>query len=308
MAGLIDSIDQRTRLAGQNRLEILLFRLHGRQRFAINVFKVKEVIQCPPLRPMPDANPVVRGITNMRGQTIPVIDLSMAIGRRPIEDPKQAFVIVTEFNRRVQGFLVGAVEHIVNTKWEHIQPPPKASGHAHYLTAVTDIEGDLIEIIDVEKVLSEVIGSDVMLSEATKESVADTNTSDTKKPILLVDDSSVARKQMKRTLEEMGLNCELACDGKEALELLKKRASEGSIYEYYSMIISDIEMPEMDGYTLVTEIRRDPDLKDIYIIMHTSMSGIFNESMVDKVGANQFIPKFSAEELASAVLGRLEQT
>ena len=242
----------------------------------------------------------------MRGRTISVIDLSLAIGRRPIEDPQKAFVIVTEFNRRVQGLLVGAVEHIVNMKWEQIQPPPRASGHANYLTAVTDIEGDLVEIIDVEKVLSEVIGSDVMLSEATKDSVAEAVVEETKKPILVVDDSSVARNQMKRTLEEMGMECELACDGKEALTLLKQRAAEGNINDYYSMVISDIEMPEMDGYTLATEIRRDPELQDLYIIMHTSMSGVFNETMVEKVGANQFIPKFSAEELATAVLGRLE--
>ena len=306
MAGLIDNIDQRTRLAGQNRLELLLFRLRGRQRFAINVFKVQEVIQCPPLRAMPDAKPVVRGIANMRGRTIPVIDLSMAIGRMPIEDPKSAYVIVTEFNRRVQGFMVGGVEHIVNMKWEQVQPPPRASGHANYLTAVTEIEGDLVEIIDVEKVLSEVNGVDVILSEAVKENVEEVNKEEFHKPILVVDDSSVARKQMCRTLEEMGMSCEVACDGKEGLELLRKRAGEGSIYDYYSMVISDIEMPEMDGYTMVTEIRRDPALKDLYIIMHTSMSGVFNEAMIDKVGANRFIPKFSAEDLATAVLGRLE--
>jgi two-component system chemotaxis response regulator CheV len=305
MAGLIDSIDQRTRLAGQNRLELLLFRLKGRQRFAINVFKVQEVIPCPRLRQMPDAHPVIRGIAYLRGRTIPVMDLSQAIGRSPVEDVSKAYLIITEFNRHVQGFMVTAVEHIVNMKWENIQPPPKTSGQANYLTAVTSIDGDMVSIIDVEKVLSEVIGDNHTLSESVRETAADTNDTEVHKRILVVDDSSVARKQMSRTLVELGIQCELARDGREALTLLKKQAELGPISDYFSMIISDVEMPEMDGYTLTAEIRRDPVLRDMYIILHTSLSGIFNESIVKKVGADQFIPKFSAEDLATAVLGRL---
>lgn len=305
MAGLIDSIDQRTRLAGQNRLELLLFRLKGRQRFAINVFKVQEVIPCPRLRPMPDAHPVVRGIAHLRDRTIPVMDLSLAIGRSPVEDTSQAYLIITEFNRRVQGFMVTAVEHIVNMKWENIQPPPRTSGHSNYLTAVTSIEGDMVSIIDVEKVLSEVIGDNLILSETVRETAAETTDTEVHKRILVVDDSSVARKQMSRTLAELGIQCELARDGREALQLLKKQAELGPISDYFSMIISDVEMPEMDGYTLTAEIRRDPALREMYIILHTSLSGVFNESIVKKVGADKFIPKFSAEDLATAVLGRL---
>ena len=86
MASILDSVNQRTQLVGQNRLELLLFRLNGRQRFGINVFKVREVLQCPPLTVMPKLNSCIRGVAHIRGQTISVIDLSMAMGKRPIQD------------------------------------------------------------------------------------------------------------------------------------------------------------------------------------------------------------------------------
>ncbi len=125
MAGILDGVDMRTQLAGHNRLELLLFRLYGKQRFGINVFKVQEVIQCPALTQIPQSHPVVRGISNMRGKTITVMDLSMAVGGPPVRDTAGKFVIITEYNRRVQGFLVGAVDRIINMNWQDILPPPR---------------------------------------------------------------------------------------------------------------------------------------------------------------------------------------
>lgn len=160
MTSLLDGVNQRTRLAGQNRLELLLFRLGGRQRYGINVFKVREAIACPPLTRFPGANPVVRGAAKIRGQTISVFDLAQGIGKQPIADPAQSFVIITEYNRSVQGFLVSQVERIVNTSWADILPPPSASGSNHYMTAVTRVDDELVQIIDVEKVMAEVLGMD----------------------------------------------------------------------------------------------------------------------------------------------------
>ncbi|WP_372868427.1 chemotaxis protein CheW, partial [Pseudomonas sp.] len=137
MAGVMDSVNQRTQLVGQNRLELLLFRLDGGQLYGINVFKVKEVLQCPKLTIMPKSSPVVRGVASIRGGTIPILDLSMATGRPPLQDLKNSFVIITEYNTKVQGFLVHSVERIVNMNWEEIHPPPKGAGRDHYLTAVT---------------------------------------------------------------------------------------------------------------------------------------------------------------------------
>jgi two-component system chemotaxis response regulator CheV len=299
MAGLLDSVDQRTQLAGRNRMELLLFHLNGKQTFGINVFKVQEVIQCPPLTKLPNSNRVVRGVANMRGKTISVMDLSMAIGGTPV-DEKDCYVIITEYNRTTQGFLVNSVDRIINTNWEDILPPPKGSGMVSYLTAVTRVDEELVEIIDVEKVMAEVVGTVAEVSgdlmDSAKMAIPDI------KHILVVDDSSVARNQVKRTLEQVGYECSLAKNGREALSMLKDWASEGPINEQIKLVISDVEMPEMDGYTLTTEVRKDPYLKDIYIMLHTSLSGVFNHAMVEKVGANKFIPKFNADELATGVM------
>src|SRR3990167_6597853 len=164
MAGVMDSVNQRTQLVGQNRLELLLFRLEGNQLYGINVFKVKEVLQCPKLTIMPKSSRVVRGVASLRGGTIPILDLAIATGGTGLEDLKSSFVIITEYNTKVQGFLVRSVERIVNMNWEEIHPPPKGTGRDHYLTAVTRVDNQLVEIIDVEKILAEVAPTSEVIS------------------------------------------------------------------------------------------------------------------------------------------------
>ncbi|HCA76191.1 chemotaxis protein CheV [Alteromonas oceani] len=300
MSGILDSVNQRTQLVGQNRLELLLFRLNGRQRFGINVFKVREVLQCPPLTSMPKLNPLVRGVAHIRGQTISVIDLSMATGGRKIEDLKTAFIVIAEYNRSVQGFLVGAVERIINTNWDAIMPPPQGTGRASYLTAVTEVEGELVEILDVEKILNEI---SPLNTEVSQEVASTLNTDAHKdKIIFIADDSSVARNQVKRALTTLGLEIEMAKNGLEALKRLKEIAAEtGDVTDKVGVLVSDIEMPEMDGYTLTAEIKNTPELQKLHVVLHTSLSGVFNQAMVKKVGADDFIAKFHPDELASAV-------
>ncbi len=309
MSGVMASVDQRTQLAGRNRLELLMFRLHGQQLYGINVFKVREVLQCPKLSNVPQSHPVVRGISNIRGQTISIMDLSMAIGGRPIEDIDNAFVIISEYNRSVQGFLVRDVDRIVNLNWKDMLPPPSGTAGASYLTAVTYVNEKMVEVIDVERVMSEVVGVKEHVSEAFLENVA-TDHDDEKNLILVSDDSMVARKQVCRTLEEdLDIQTITTKDGKEALELLKGWAeAKDPQLDRLALIISDIEMPEMDGYTFTTEVRADERLKDLYIILHTSMSGVFNQSMVDRVGADKFIAKFEPDVLAQAVIDARGQT
>ncbi|RKF19620.1 chemotaxis signal transduction protein CheV [Alginatibacterium sediminis] len=299
MAGILDSVNQRTQLVGQNRLELLLFKLAGRQRYGINVFKVKEVLQCPPLTSLPKLNSVIRGVAHIRGQTISVIDLSLATGGPAIQDLENRFIIISEYNRSVQGFLVGSVERIVNTNWEDILPPPKGSGKMNYLTAVTEVDKELISILDVEKILDEISPVSTVVSQSIVDEAAANLKID--KKVLVVDDSSVARNQVKRAVTSLGVEALLCKDGREAIDLLKSMAKDGPIGDQIALIISDIEMPEMDGYTLTAEVRSTPELKDLHIILHTSLSGVFNQAMVDKVGANAFIAKFSPDELANAV-------
>ncbi len=304
MAGVLDSVNQRTQLVGQNRLELLLFRLDGPQLYGINVFKVKEVLQCPKLTVMPKSSLVVRGVANIRGGTIPILDLALATGKSALDDIQNSFVIITEYNTKVQGFLVRSVERIVNMNWGEIHPPPKGTGRDHFLTAVTRVDNKLVEVIDVEKILAEV----APMSEAISEGVVDVETQAkaVSKRVLICDDSSVARKQVSRCLESVGVEVVALNDGREAYDYLRKMVEEGkNPAEEFLMLISDIEMPEMDGYTLTAEIRSDPRMQNLHVILHTSLSGVFNQAMVKKVGADDFLAKFRPDELASRVVERI---
>lgn len=309
MAGILDSVNQRTQLVGQNRLELLLFKLNSRQRYGINVFKVREVLQCPPLTSMPKLNKLVRGVAHIRGQTISVIDMSMATGGRRIEDLKTAFIVIAEYNRSVQGFLVGSVERIININWEAILPPPEGAGKLSYLTAVTEVDGELIEILDVEKILNEIAPAREVVRDEMVEELAKHDASLDDKIIFIADDSSVARSQVKKALSSLGLEIEAAKDGREALIRLKEIAAEtGDVTDKVGVIVSDIEMPEMDGYTLTAEIKSTPELAKLHVVLHTSLSGVFNQAMVKKVGADDFIAKFHPDELATAVKKWLDKS
>ncbi len=304
MAGILDQVDQRTNLVGENRLEILMFRLNGRQIFGINVFKVQEVLSCPRLTSLPQSNSATRGLARIRKKTIPVIDLAAAIGQRPLEASPDNLIIITEYNGTVQAFLVKGVERIVNMNWQDIKAPPKGVGRNNYMTAVTEVDKQLVEIIDVEKILSEIVGADMHVENA--EDLLDKNGNKLK--FLVADDSLVARNQVYRTLEQIGVECDLATTGKAALDILKSKADEGiDVTEEYKLLISDIEMPVMDGYTLTSEIRSDDRMKNLNIMLHSSLSGGFNESMTIKVKADKFIPKFKADELVTEIKSLLAE-
>ncbi|WJG08449.1 chemotaxis protein CheV [Aliiglaciecola sp. LCG003] len=311
MSGILASVDQRTQLVGENRLELLMFKLGTRHTFAINVFKVKEVITVPQLNQIPGSHAHLKGITNYRGTSIPVIDLRQAI--KISSSPKVSQnqnVIITEYNRSVQGFLIGEVMNIVNTSWSNIQPPPTTIGKNNYLTAITQIEVDgkneLVEIIDVEKVLAEIIEYDTHISEdVLDEDVVKHLKGQT---VLVVDDSATARWQIRDTLKQLGINIIERRDGLMALNLLRQWADEGkNVTDEILMMFTDAEMPEMDGYRLTSEVRSDERMKHLFIALNTSLSGSFNEAMVEKVGCNRFISKFQPDLLVDVVQQRMRE-
>lgn len=304
MAGITHSVNQRTQLAGDNRLELLLFRLNGRQRFGINVAKVQEVIQCPALTQVPQSHGAVVGIANLRGKTIGIVDLSRAIGGPASPDYRDRFVIISEYNRRVQGFLVGGVERIVNLNWQEILPPPKGTGRHSYMTAVSQVDGELVEIIDVEKVMVEVMGE----VEELDPSVLSDAVLGTQQHALVVDDSAVARAQVQGVMEALGVTCTMCSDGEEAYRCLEAWKKEGKdLSKWLAFVLSDVEMPKMDGYSLTTKIRNNPDMADLHVILHTSLSGVFNEQMVKKVGADRFIAKWDPNLLATVAQEQLQR-
>lgn len=310
MTQLMENINSRTQLVGRNRFELLMFSMGDGQRFGINVFKVKEVIKCPKLTRVPKAHHVIRGMANMRGTTITIMDLAKAVGKPAIKDEElsESIVVITEYNRQIQGFLVAKVDRIVNLNWEEIEPPPSGLGNATFLTAVTKVEDKLVEIIDVEKVMGDIMGYSDMIDLSV--------TDDTKKEkvkgkhVLVIDDSNMAIKQITRVLEQMEIEYTTAKNGRLGYECLLNwlEDSDVPIEQRCALVLSDVEMPEMDGYTLTKHIKEHPELKKLHVLLHSSLSGQFNESMVKKVGADEFIAKYDATELAMRVLEHIQDS
>ena len=283
-----------------NRLELLLFKLSGRQLFGINVLKVKEIIPSPHLTQIPQSNYTVLGVAELRGRSIPVIDLGIAIGGNSSNVGDLRKVIIGEINRGIQGFMVSGIERIIVSDWKDVLPPPSGVSEG-YITGVIRTDEGLVQIIDVERVLGrfshdEESTADISATEEIRRFMEGRH-------ILIVDDSSIARTQTARTLELVGIPYLTAKNGVEALKVLKEM-SEGAelTRDIIPVIISDIEMPEMDGYHLTEEIRAEGRSKGIYILLHTSLDGKVNAETAQQVGADQTLTKFVPELLAQEVV------
>jgi two-component system chemotaxis response regulator CheV len=308
MANFIQSVDDRTQLAGTNRLEVLLFSLGqdistGRDEvFGINVFKVREVMHVPEITHAPDMPESVEGMVSLRGAMVPVINLQRFCGVETEEKPK--ILMVTEYNKNVQGFLVHSVDNIERLDWDEVKAPPPmlASRLGGLVTAVAELENKkLVMIMDVEKVLADTAGlydDDNLFDGINKHDKSEGIT------VLFADDSIVARDQIKKTLEQMGLNYMMAKNGAEAWKKLKDIAEKADtsgrdITDYVNIILTDVEMPEMDGYVLTRKVKADPRLKDLPVIMHSSLTADANQALGKGVGADAYVPKFKPLELSA---------
>jgi two-component system chemotaxis response regulator CheV len=311
MSELLNSIDARTRLAGTNKLEILLFALGldsrtGRcETFGINVFKVREVMRTPPITSAPDMPAAVKGMVSLRGALVPVVDLADYIGMQP--DSPRDIMIVTEYNGKTQGFLVESVDTILRLDWEQMRVPPQMlqSNLGGLVTAVTELpDGRLVMMLDVERVLAETAKEDdAMIFNGIDSLGRDDLT------ILFADDSSVARGQIERTLAVLGIKHVSAVNGRAAWDELQRIAaladSTGKkVKDYVQLVLTDVEMPEMDGYLLTKTIKSDPRFAGIPIIMHSSLSSMSNQQLGRSVGVDEYVPKFEPHRLAET-LGRL---
>ena len=293
-------------MEGDNRLELLLFHLGTQQQFGINVLKVKEILDCPSLTQLPNSHPSVCGIATLRGESLSIIDLSKAIGKRGQYEKEnvdcKGSVIVTEFNRTMQGFLVERVDRIVVREWKEILPPSGTLGSTSYMTGVTDVGGKLVQILDVENILGKISPTDMNVVN-TELDVTEV----VQGKVLVVDDSALARKQTAETLDAINLPYITANNGKEALELLKKCNLNGSDDDLIAMVVSDIEMPEMDGYSLTENIRKEAGLEKMYILLHTSLNGAINIEKAKQAGANDMLTKFIPEELMEKIVIGLQK-
>ncbi len=309
MSDLLKSIDARTKLAGTNKLEILLFSLgiDGRtgrkETFGINVFKVREVMRVPEITRAPEMPASVEGMVSLRGSLVPVIDLINYTGIQ--SDKKPEIMIVTEYNVRTQAFLVDSVDTILRLDWSAMKVPPEMlnTQMGGLITAVTELQdGRLIMVMDVEKILAETMQSeedDLLFSSIVPIENAD-------RTVFFSDDSYVARKQIERTLDAMGVKYIGSINGGQAWKELLKVASHADtnsrpVKDYISLILTDVEMPEMDGYMLTKNIKSDPRFAGIPVLMHSSLSGISNQQLGRSVGVDEYVPKFEPQKLAETV-------
>jgi two-component system, chemotaxis family, chemotaxis protein CheV len=297
-AALLDSVESHTRLAGHNRVAMLLFRLGDKQLFGINVFKVREVLRKPPMEKLPGMHELLAGSFDYRGKTIPVIDLAAALGYPPLPDVESAHLVVTEFSRSVQGFLVADFQRIVHCTGESLEAPSSTLGFGGRVNAVTRIDGQLMAVVDVEHVLASIDGTAAEVSHHIQQQAEQKQLSPRR--IMVVDDSTVARLRIINLFKQMDIECVIAQDGQEALEQLSLMATSDD--EKISVVLSDIEMPRLDGYALTRAIRETPALRSLKVVLHSSLSGVFNESLVRDVGADRFIAKFQPDLLAKTVL------
>ena len=278
---------------------LLLFQLNERQSFGIGTLKVKEIVPFQPLTAFPQSHAVVLGAAHIRGETIPVIDLAAAVGYRPQPKDilKDCFVIVTDCQRQRVGFLVRKIDRIIDYSWRNISPPPKGAGRSIYATGVISHGDSLIQLLDIEMVLSHIfpVAEDELHAQitATEQGLLRSH------PILLVDDSSVARRQLAEALNYVNVPFDVCGDGSEALAMMQRAAESG---EPYDILVRDIEMPGLDGYELAFEVRNNPRLAGMYLILHTSLSSEISVDRAHQVGANEALTKFDANELIRAML------
>jgi two-component system chemotaxis response regulator CheV len=278
---------------------MLLFKLTLTQRFAIGTLKVREIVPFQALTSIPYSHHHVLGTATIRNMAIPIIDMSAAVGFRPLqkEEFDDCYIIITDCMRTVVGFAVRAIDKIIECNWKAIEPSPETAGKNVFVTGITRVENSIVQLLDVELLLSKIFPEDTsnlypILSDVEREKL---------KPlqIMLVDDSVVARKQLSSALDSINIPYQVATNGLDAYERLKQASQEQRPFD---IIVSDIEMPGLDGYELAFEIQNDVRLKDAYIILHTSLSSEICVEQAHQVGAHEALTKFEATELVQAML------
>jgi len=308
-----NEVDERTNLTSSNKFELLLFRLGAdsalgqSELFGINVFKIREIVAMPSITPIVGATPHSLGVVNLRGQVIPVLDLPSIVGCTPKTGLN--IMLVTEYARTTQAFAVESVEDIVRLDWKQVLSA-ETSGAAHNLvTSIARLDGNtdgtrLAQVLDVEAILQMVSPSDDQKVDPQK-----VGPKLKLKPgciILAADDSFVARSLIEQELQVLQAPYEMTKSGKEAWErlnaLAKSAEAEGkTILDKVGLVLTDLEMPEMDGFTLTRNIKQDARFTGLPVLIHSSLSGSANEDHVRSVGADGYVAKFVAEDLANTI-------
>lgn len=304
---LLESVDARTRLAGSNKMEILLFTLGTRETFGINVFKVREVGRTPHITKTPNMPRGVEGLISLRGNVIPVLSLVsfLDVAEMPAERGKT--MMVAEYSKRTLGFLVHEVDRIIRVDWEKVKAPETVlAANQGLITAVIELDGgQLVSILDVEQILANAFGDAIIVDIQPARVSEDVG-------IFFVDDSVVARRKIAEVLDKLGVKHKHATNGAEAWTRLQALAAHAqqtgaAVRNEVRLILVDAEMPEMDGYVLTKNIKADSRFAGIPVVMHSSLSSEANRAMGKAVGVDGYVAKFDAEILADTLRPLLER-
>lgn len=283
----------------QHSQGLLLFRLHNGRQFALGTLKIRELFPYQPITSLIQSEPGVIGAVTIRNQTIAIIDMAevIGIGATPRNMVEQSFILVTDCQRKTVGFLVSGIDKIIETNWKQIKSPPRTLGKDVFITGTVNVDNTLIQLMDIELLLGKIYPvkdsrMNVAITDMERERLKPLS-------ILVVDDSRTARKQLTDVLNYLNIEFLVTDNGAHALEIMNKQASEGHPID---ILVSDIEMPGLDGYELTFEVRNNPALADAYVILHTSLSSAISVSQARQVGANEALEKFDAKELIASML------
>ncbi|MDP3439974.1 MAG: chemotaxis protein [Azonexus sp.] len=304
---LLDSVDARTRLAGSNKMEILLFSLGTREIFGINVFKVREVGRTPRITKTPNMPRGVEGLISLRGNVIPVLSLAPFMQLEGVPPGLGKTMMVAEYSKRTLGFLVHEVDRIIRVDWERVKAPESVlASNQGLITAVIELDGsNLVSILDVEQILANAFGEAMIVDIPPAKVDAATS-------VFFVDDSIVARRKIAEVLDRLGVRHKHATNGMEAWTRLQGLAahalqSGSKIRDEVRLILVDAEMPEMDGYVLTKNIKSDSRFEGVPVVMHSSLSSEANRAMGKSVGVDAYVAKFDAEALADTLRPLIER-
>lgn len=304
---LLESVDARTRLAGSNKMEILLFSLGTREIFGINVFKVREVGRTPRITKTPNMPRGVEGLISLRGNVIPVLSLASFMQLDGIPPGLGKTMMVAEYSKRTLGFLVHEVDRIIRVDWERVKAPESVlSANQGLITAVIELDGNnLVSILDVEQILANAFGEAMIVDIPPARIDIDTS-------VFFVDDSVVARRKISEVLDKLGVRHKHASNGMEAWTRLQAIAAHvqqtgRNIRDEIRLILVDAEMPEMDGYVLTKNIKSDARFEGVPVVMHSSLSSEANRAMGKSVGVDAYVAKFDAEALADTLRPLIER-
>jgi len=319
MKSVQQEVDERSNLTGTNKFELLLFRLGGdangehSELFGINVFKIREIVAMPTITKVAGAPEHVLGVVNLRGQIIQVLDLPGIAGVTPRTGLN--IMLVTEFARTTQAFAVESVEEIVRLDWTQVMSAEHSagSGMVTSIARLEPVDGEqarLAQVLDVETILRN-LNPDAH-GENVEQAVGEKMKLKPGAVILAADDSVVARALIEQGLDAMGLPFVMTKSGKECWDQLNSIAAaaeaEGkSVHDKVALVLTDLEMPEMDGFTLTRNIKSNARFGSMPVVIHSSLSGTTNEEHVKNVRADAYVAKFSAEDLSRTLRTLLRQ-